>query len=107
VHALTGGAVERAAASPATAWAAGDPAVWLCRLGIAPSLDLARVAEPFRLALSGRHAEAASWWREADAVFEEAMAYADSPDAEVRTRGVERLDLLGATAVADRLTRSR
>jgi len=99
-------AVEQAAASPATAWAAGDLAVWLRRLGIAPSYDLARVAEPFRLALSGSHAEAASWWRQVGAVFEEAMAYADSPDAEVRIRGVERLDLLGATAVADRLRRA-
>jgi DNA-binding CsgD family transcriptional regulator/tetratricopeptide (TPR) repeat protein len=98
-------ALERAAASAATAWAAGDLAVWLRRLAIAPSLDLARVAEPFRLALSGCHAEAASWWRRVDAVFEEAMAYADSPDVEVRIRGVERLDLLGATAVADRLRR--
>jgi len=99
-------AVEQAAASPATAWAAGDLAVWLRRLGIAPSYDLARVAEPFRLALSGSHAEAASWWRQVGAVFEEAMAYADSPDAEVRIRGVERLDLLGATAVAERLRRA-
>jgi DNA-binding CsgD family transcriptional regulator len=99
-------ALEQAMSSPATAWAAGDLAVWLNRLGIAPSIDPSRVAEPFKLALSGRHSEAASWWRQVGAVFDEAMAYADSPDVEVQSRAVESLDLLGATAVADRLRRT-
>jgi len=97
--------LQQASASPATAWAAGELAVWLSRLGISPPPDLSLVAQPARLTLSGHHAEAASWWRQAGAPFEEAMTYADSPDAETRARGVERLDLLGATAVADRLRR--
>jgi DNA-binding CsgD family transcriptional regulator/tetratricopeptide (TPR) repeat protein len=106
VTATAPAALEQAAGSPATAWVVGDLAMWLTRLGLAPELDLSEVADPFRLTLSGRHAEAASLWRQVGGVFEEAMAYADSPDDALRTRAVERLDLLGATAVADRLRRA-
>jgi DNA-binding CsgD family transcriptional regulator len=90
-------------ASPATAWVAGDLAVWLRRLGV--DTDPGAVAEPHRLSLTGRHREAAAWWRRAGAPFDEALALADSPDAEDQVRAVERLDLLGATAVSDRLRR--
>jgi DNA-binding CsgD family transcriptional regulator len=88
---------------PATGWVAGDLAVWLWRLGLDGAVDTASIAEPYRLTLTGRHEEAAEWWRQAGAVFEEAMANADSADVGRRVQGIERLDLLGATAVADRL----
>ena len=68
-------------------------------------MPVADVAEPFRLTLTGRHEEAASWWHQAGTVFEEAMSYADSANTAARIRGIERLDLLGATATADRLRR--
>jgi hypothetical protein len=42
-------------------------------------------------------------WVDAGAVFDEAMAYADATDPALRAQGVERLDLLGATATADRI----
>jgi DNA-binding CsgD family transcriptional regulator len=96
-----------AAGTPATAWVAGDLAGWLCRIGAEAPVDapriVAHVAEPHRLMLTGRHREAAAWWRRAGAPFDEALALAGSPAAEDRVRAVERLDLLGATAVSDRL----
>jgi DNA-binding CsgD family transcriptional regulator/tetratricopeptide (TPR) repeat protein len=96
-------ALTRVDVPPATGWVAGDLAVWLWRLGLDVPVDTGAVAEPYRLTLAGRHEEAAEWWRRAGAVFEEAMANADSADVSRRVQGIERLDLLGATAVADRL----
>jgi hypothetical protein len=92
-------ALTRVEVQPATAWAAGDLAVWLWRLGLDVAVDTDSVAEPYRLTLIGRHRAAADWWRAAGAVFEEAMASVDAADVQ----GIERLDLLGATGVADRL----
>ena len=95
--------LKQAMDSPASAWSAGELAVWMSRIGIDPQVDPERVAEPYRLTLTGRHDEAASWWRQAGAPFDEAMCCADSADVALRTRGIERLDLLGAVTVADRL----
>jgi len=89
------------ASTPETAWAAGDLAAWLDRLGLLRERPTT-VAEPFRLALEGRPEEAASWWRRAGEPFAEAMAWGDSPDPVHRARAVELLDRLGATATADR-----
>jgi DNA-binding CsgD family transcriptional regulator len=99
-------AMERVGVPPATNWVAGDLAVWLWRLGLDVPVDTEALAEPYRLTLTGRHAEAAEWWRRAGAMFDEAMANADSPDVDRRIRGIEQLDVLGATAVADRLRRA-
>lgn len=83
-------------------WAVGDLAVWLQRLGL-----LARqpdhVAGPYRGTLAGRHREAASWWHQAGAVFDEAMARADSDDHAEQSRAVEMLDQLGAAGAAVRV----
>ncbi|MFF5228805.1 helix-turn-helix transcriptional regulator [Dactylosporangium sp. NPDC000521] len=96
-----------AVGTPATAWVAGDLAVWLCRLGVEARIDapqvLAHIAEPHRLMLSGHHHDAADWWRRAGAPYDEALALADAPDVDDQVQAIERLDLLGATAVADRL----
>ncbi len=91
--------------SRATAWVGGELAVWLGRMGLPSPIDPEQVAEPYRLSLAGQHREAASWWRQAGAVFEQAMSSADSADPADRIRGIERLDLLGATSTADRLRR--
>jgi DNA-binding CsgD family transcriptional regulator len=98
--------IERAAGSPATVWVVGDLAVWLWRLGLDVPVPTDTVAEPYRLTLAGRHREAAIWWRRAGAVFEEAMAHTDDADVDRVIQGIEQLDLLGATAVADRLRRA-
>jgi DNA-binding CsgD family transcriptional regulator len=95
-------AVQELAGTPASTWGVGDLAVWLARLDLLPAAPVEVVAEPFRLHLSGRHDDAAAWWHQVGAVFDEAMARADSPDLAGRARAIERLDLLEAVAVADR-----
>jgi DNA-binding CsgD family transcriptional regulator len=89
----------------ATAWVAGDLALWLRRLELTVPVDAESLPEPFRLTLAGQHEEAAAWWRRACATYDEAMAWSDSDDPALRVSGIERLDLLGATATADRLRR--
>ena len=86
----------------AAAWGVGELALWLRRLD---RLDAPPdgIALPYSLALTGRHLDAADWWHRCGAAYDEAMALADSDDSSSRTAAVERLDLLGATAVADRI----
>ena len=97
--------LEQALGSSAQTWSVGDLAVWLSRLGIAHPVDPATVEEPHRLVLTGRPEEAASWWRQAGGVVDEALSCVEAPRAETRLRAVEQLDALGATATADRLRR--
>jgi ATP/maltotriose-dependent transcriptional regulator MalT len=102
---VTQGAVHALAtlgAAPATAWAAGELAVWLNRLGLAEKPPPS-AAEPFRLTLEGHFDEAAAWWRRAGEPFAEAVTMGDSSDPRARARGVELLDRLGAIGTADRL----
>ena len=83
-------------------WAAGQLATWLRRLG--REVDVPDVAaEPCRLLLEGRYAEAASWWHLAGDPFNAAMALADSPEGADRVRAVTLLDRLGAVGTADRI----
>jgi DNA-binding CsgD family transcriptional regulator len=96
--------LEHAVQSSATLWAAGDLAVWLRRLGL--PVVAGGVAEPHQLSLEGRHEEAASWWGHAGAVFEEAMASVETANLNRRLSGIDRLDLHGATATADRVRRT-
>ena len=93
--------IEALGSSPGSAWAVGELAVWLGRLGLLGTPP-AQVAEPFRLAIEGRAEEAASWWRLAGEPFAEAMAWSDSADPVQRALAVELLDRLGAMATADR-----
>ncbi len=95
------GRVAELGATPDTRWAVGNLLVWLRRLGL--DVDVPDVAEPFRLQLDGRHADAASWWRLAGDPFLEAMAYADSTDPAHRVTAVTLLDKAGAVGTADRL----
>ena len=88
--------------SPETRWPGGNLAVWLRRLGL-EFKPLTDVPEPFRASLEDRHADAAEWWRRAGNPYSEALAWADSPDEENRSRAVVLLDRLGAIAVADKL----
>ncbi len=85
-----------------TGWSAGNLALWLRRVGIHVEAP-AHVAEPHRLVLAGRHAEAAAIWRSMGDPVAEAMALADSPEPEHRVAAVALLDAIGATATADRL----
>jgi len=89
-------------AAPGAGWAAGNLAIWLARLGRPVDVP-ADVAEPFRLTLAGRYADAASRWNLAGDPFAEAMAWTDSADPADRVKGVALLDRLGAVGTADRL----
>ena len=95
--------LARTGGDEGTLWSRGELAVWLWRLGLDATVAADSVAEPYRLTLTGRHEQAAGWWQRAGAVFDEAMANADSAVTERRIEAIERLDLLGATATADRL----
>lgn len=99
---MTGDPDERVIAAdpldlPGTEWASGCLAVWRMRLGL-PSAT-GPLAEPYRLSIEGRHADAARWWYDAGDHFSAAMSwlYSDEP-----ARGVTMLDGLGALGTADR-----
>jgi DNA-binding CsgD family transcriptional regulator len=92
-------------AGQATGWSVGELAVWLRRLGIDHSVSPDDVAEPYRASLAGRHLDAAAWWGRTRAVVDEALCQTDSDDLEQRLAGVERLELHGAVALADRIRR--
>lgn len=93
--------VARLGSDTGVAWAVGDLAVWLHRLGLLVERPSA-VAAPFRAVLEGRHEEAAAWWQQIGDPFASAMVLVDSPAPGSRSRGVELLDQLGAGATADR-----
>jgi DNA-binding CsgD family transcriptional regulator len=95
---------------PGMAWAVGDLAVWVDRIGSdqggldASWLDVSSldVAEPFRLELDGLHDAAARWWAGAGAPFESALAAVHSTDAASARAGLEDLESLGAAVTAER-----
>jgi DNA-binding SARP family transcriptional activator len=98
--------VELLADTPGAEWAVGELATWLARLRLVPEAPVP-VAEPYRLAFSGQHAEAAGWWRRIGDPFTEALTLSDSPDARLQVRAVAQLHELGAKGTADRLTARR
>lgn len=90
---------------PGMAWAVGDLAVWVDRIGSDhEGLDVSQldVAEPFRLELDGLHDAAARWWAGAGAPFDSALSAAHSTDAATARAGVEDLEALGTTTTAQR-----
>jgi DNA-binding CsgD family transcriptional regulator len=93
--------LRRTASSAGTEWGRGELAAWLVRLGLSAG-PWTRVAEPYRLLLSGDAEGAATWFHRAGDRFAEAMAWGDSPDPAHQARGVQLLDQLGAVATADR-----
>lgn len=73
--------VAGADGKPGNAWAIGDLLVWLQRIG--ESLSATQIAEPYRLELAGRHADAVTAWLAIGAPFDAALAgvHDDSPEA--------------------------
>jgi DNA-binding CsgD family transcriptional regulator len=95
--------LARTGTDEGTRWSRGELLVWLWRLGLHATSPAVVVAEPYQLTLTGQHEQAAEWWKRTGAVFDEAMADADSAVIQRRIEAIERLELLGATATADRL----
>jgi DNA-binding CsgD family transcriptional regulator len=93
------------AESPSTGleWSQGELAVWLRRLGLA--VEPGDVAEPYRLLLDGAHQAAADAFDRLGTPYDSALALADSGDPALARRALNRLDRLGAAAVAARIRR--
>ena len=79
----------------------GDLAVWLCRLGLDVPVDTESVAEPYRLTLTGRHRRGGRLVARGGRRLR--RGHGQRRDAADPVQGIERLDLLGATGVADRI----
>jgi DNA-binding CsgD family transcriptional regulator/GTPase SAR1 family protein len=84
-------------------WARGELAVWLRRLGV--RVEVAGVAEPYRLLLDGAHEAAAQMFEELATPYDAALALIDSGDGELARGAVDTLDRLGADAVAAKVRR--
>jgi DNA-binding CsgD family transcriptional regulator len=83
----------------------GAVRVWLRRLGSERRVD-GEVAEPYRLALLGRCADAAGAWDAIGCGYDAAMTLLDASDENSLRFALQRFDELGAVAAA-RLARQR
>jgi DNA-binding CsgD family transcriptional regulator/tetratricopeptide (TPR) repeat protein len=80
-------------------WAVGELCYWLSRAGHPPQAP-GQAAEPFRLALAGRHAEAAAAWDALGCVFEAALARLDADDDRLVREALRTFEELGAPPAA-------
>lgn len=90
------------------AWFAGELESWRWRAGLGVG-DPARMAEPYRLEVTGDATGAAGWWQEKGCPYEAALALASSDDADDLRRALETLRGLGgrpAAAIVSRRLRA-
>ena len=73
---------------------------WLARLGATPAIADEELAEPGAAVLAGRHGEAAAYWEEAGATYQQALALIDAGDAAGLRTAIVLLDAMGAPAPA-------
>jgi DNA-binding CsgD family transcriptional regulator len=92
------------ATATALEWSVGDFAVWLRRFGRALP-DEIPLAEPHRRHLDGDAAGAAAIWARIGEPYAEALALIDTGIDAHAYQALERLDRLGATAVAAKVRR--
>ena len=85
-------------------WDGGDLAFWLWKLGELPATPEG-IAEPYRLVIEGKPAEAAAIWHEKGIPYERALALMQSDEA-AQLEALEILETLGAAAVAAKLRQS-
>ena len=85
-------------------WAGGDLALWLWKLGEL-SATPEGVAEPYRLVMEGKPAEAATILEAKGIPYQRALALMHG-DQTAQLEALEVLETLGATAVADKLRQS-
>jgi DNA-binding CsgD family transcriptional regulator len=83
----------------------GEFGMWAARFG-AQHADPGRMSRPFRLAVQGRHTEAAQAWQQLGCPYEQAEALTLSDDTDNVLQGLAILDDLGAKPLA-RLARAR
>ena len=85
-------------------WSPGSIAFWLWKLGELSEAPEG-IAEPYRLVMEGRSAEAAAVLDSLGLPYERALALMDG-DTASQLEALDALDTLGATAVAGRLRKS-
>jgi DNA-binding NarL/FixJ family response regulator len=88
----------------ATPFALGEIAYWLWRLGHIADPP-SGCAEPYALQMRGESRAAAAAWERLGCPFQQALALAESDDAQAIRRALELLERLGARAVITRITR--
>ena len=81
--------------------ARGELAMWLRRLD--PTTDAANIATPYRLYLDGDVEAAAAEFERLATPYEAALALTETGDDTCARRGLDMLDRMGATAVADKV----
>jgi DNA-binding CsgD family transcriptional regulator len=85
-------------------WEAGELAYLCHRAGHAvETVDVSKLPEPFRLALLGRHEEAAHEWDQIGCPYEAAEERGQSADPALAAQGLEQLIKLGAKPAATRI----
>lgn len=88
-------------AAPGLEWARGEVAMWLRRLDSSVTAD--DVAAPYRLYLDGDLRGAAAAFEHIGTPYEAALALVETGDEGCARRGLDMLDRIGATAVADKV----
>lgn len=89
----------RLAAAVGYPWAVGELSDWLGRAGHPPPAP-GPVAGPFRLALDGRHADAAAAWEAIGCTFEMGVALVGSDDPTLVQSALAAFDALGSAPAA-------
>lgn len=84
-------------------WMRGLAATWLARLGLEPVPG--PLPEPYATQLAGDPAGAVRAWDDLGCPYDAALALLDFPDPERWCEALQRLDALGAVAVADLVRR--
>jgi DNA-binding CsgD family transcriptional regulator len=82
-------------------WARGELAMWLRRLD--PTVEADLVAAPYRLYLDGDVQGAAAEFERLGTPYEAALALTETGDEACARRGLDMLDRMGATVVADKV----
>ena len=82
-------------------WVGGDLAFWLWKLDELSEVPDG-IAEPYRLVMEGKPAEAAAIWHEKGIPYERALALMDGDERD-QLEALEVFETLGATAVASKL----
>lgn len=85
------------------AWFPGELDIWRSRAGL-PCDDPAKLAEPYRLEISGDYAGAARWWEDRGCGYQAALALAGG-DTAAQRRALDMLLQLGARGAASAVSR--
>lgn len=86
-------------------WVAGQLAYWRWQAGHHDELPAGALAEPYRLSITGKWAQAAKLWMEIGCPYEAALAVAESDDQLAVRQAIDQLVELGAGPAGAIITR--